>query len=114
MEENTFLRDTETYYCLMYNDKYVMVHIGYRRTMNTWLFDSLQDDCLFDTYDGANKALNMILNKKAPLNYGIIDKFVYDENIYNIKDIRIVEIEYKEIYKINEIWSWHLLNHDVE
>ena len=47
----------------------------------------------------------MILNKKAPLNYGIIDKFIYDENIYNIKDIRIVEIEYKEIYKINEIWS---------
>ena len=107
MGENTFLRDAETYYCLMYNDKYVMVHIGYRRTMNTWLFDSLQDDCLFDTYDGANKALNMILNKK-------IDKFVYDENIYNIKDIRIVEIEYKEIYKINEIWSWHLLNNDVE
>ena len=111
MEENTFLRDTETYYCLMYNDKYVMVHIGYGRTMNTWLFDSLQDDCLFYTCDGANKALNMM---KAPLNYGIIDKFVYDENIYNIKDIRIVEIEYKEIYKINEIWSWHLLNHDVE
>ena len=98
MEENTFLRDTETYYCLMYNDKYVMVHIGYRRTMNTWLFDSLQDDCLFYTYDGARKALDMILNKN-------IDKFVYDENIYNIKDIRIVEIEYKEIYKINEIWS---------
>ena len=114
MEENTFLKDTQTYYCLMYNDKYVMVYVGFRRTINTRLFNSLQDECLFDTYDGANKALNMILNKKAPLNYGIIDKFVYDENIYNIKDIRIVEIEYKEIYKINEIWSWHLLNHDVE